>query len=351
MKRKFPLLLVFLSFIASCLIVTPNVPAFLGKGRWVLDQRGQAVAPPIPGGRMMGLQTSGLSYDGTFLWSVGDQRSNFPGNVFHVDPNTARLVADPIRLEVTPGTQGEVPERLLTANPDLEGLCIKPGDPLTLYITVETDGLRILECRYQPSRKTVSILRVLSAVFVVDPIEGDRNARFEGVAADGETLYVAYEKDGGGHPHVYYGTLPMDTTELRLRELPVPFSRLPPRPEKGGVNVNGLDLLLGETRMLVMVARDQERLLFYELKTGQLSYVDLDFRDPAGREIYWTSPEAVAVDPLEDRLWVINDPDSRRGNYRLRDETVPSGNYKAMVPLLFEFRLSQILAARIPVRF
>ena len=78
--------------------------------------------------------------------------------------------------------------------------------------------------------------------------------------------------------------------------------------------------------------------------------MDLDFRDPDDKEIYWTSPEGIAIDPEGDRLWMITDPDSLRGNFRPRDEPVASGNYADMVPLLFEIRLSQALAARIPVK-
>ena len=33
-------------------------------------------------------------------WAVGDQRSNFAGHVFRIDPATARLVGDPVKLDL-----------------------------------------------------------------------------------------------------------------------------------------------------------------------------------------------------------------------------------------------------------
>jgi hypothetical protein len=332
---------------ASHLLAQPG--ALHCKGRWVLDQQGRPVSPPVPGGRTQGLQTSGLDYDGKSLWTVGDQRSNFPGHLLRINPESARLASDPIKLEVTPSTKGVIPERLGTANPDLEGLCLKPGDPLRFYIVFEYDGDYILESRYHVGDGTAAILRVLSARFLSPPVEGDPNSRFEGIGADGETLYVAYEKDGAGRPHIYRGILTADSTEVELIDVPVPFSSVPSRPGKGGINVNGLKLLRGKALTLVMIARDQERLLLYELSTGKFSYVDLDFRDPDDSEIYWTSPEGIALDPEGDRLWLISDPDSLRGNYHRRDESKASGNYAAMVPLLFEIRLSEVLASRTPI--
>src|SRR5690242_3885697 len=69
------------------------------KGRWVLDQQGRPVAPPGPEARMQGLQTSGLDYDGKSLWTVGDRRSNYPGHLLRINPESARLASDPIKLE------------------------------------------------------------------------------------------------------------------------------------------------------------------------------------------------------------------------------------------------------------
>src|SRR5262249_30283287 len=76
------------------------------KGRWVLDSEGKPIAPPVAEGRMQGLQTSGLAYDGKLLWAVGDQRSNFAGHIFRIDPATARLVGDPVKLDLGEKTLG-----------------------------------------------------------------------------------------------------------------------------------------------------------------------------------------------------------------------------------------------------
>ena len=54
-------------------------------------------------------------------------------------------------------------------------------------------------------------------------------------------------------------------------------------------------------------------------------------------------PRALACDVRRDRLWIINDPDSVRGNYRARDEETASGHYADYVPLLFEMKLSRVM--------
>jgi hypothetical protein len=171
---------------ASHLLVQSS--ALRCKGRWVLDQQGRPVAPPAPGERTQGLQTSGLDYDGKSLWTVGDRRSNSPGHLLRIDPESARLSADPIRLEVTSSTKGVIPERLGKSNPDLEGLCLKRGDPMLLYIVLEYDGNYILESHYHAGDGTAPILRVVSARFPSPPVEGDPNSRFEGIGVDGETF-------------------------------------------------------------------------------------------------------------------------------------------------------------------
>jgi len=346
MKRNVTALLL-LTFPLVALGLAAGIQILQVRGRWVLDSQGKPVAPPAPEGRMMGLQTSGLDYDGQNLWAVGDQRSNFAGQIFRINPLDGKLVGEPVRLNWGAALKGTLPTSLRTTNPDLEGLCLKRGSPLLFYIAVETDGDYILECSYAPGEKGASILRILNSRFATAPVRDDSNESFEGIAVDGDTLYLAYERDASGNPHIYRGNLHPGSAEIQLSEIPVRFSSLPPRSGKGRINVNGMKLLRVQTPMLVMIARDQERLLFYELDTAKLSYVDMDFRDPEGREVYWVSPEAVALDPEGDRLWVINDPDSRRGNYRLRDEQMPTGNYAAMVPLLFEVRLSQALESRI----
>lgn len=339
--------ILILPFLLAALRLAAGPQALQVKGRWVLDPEGKPVAPPELEGRMMGLQTSGLDFDGKNLWAVGEQRSNFAGEIFRIDPLNGTLVNGPIQLDLSSPVQGNLPAALRTANPDLEGLCLRRGNPLVFYVVVETDGDYIVECSYNLGEKSASVLRILSAHFATAPVKGDSNEGFEGIAVDGDTLYIAYERDGVGNPHIYRGTLRPDSSKIELIDIPIPFSSLPPRTGKGRINVNGVKLLRGKSPMLAMVARDQERLLFYELDTAKLSYIDMDFRDPMGREIYWVSPEALALDPEGDRLWIINDPDSLRGNYRRRDERVATGNYAAMVPLLFEIRLSQALESRI----
>lgn len=81
-----------------------------------------------------------------------------------------------------------------------------------------------------------------------------------------------------------------------------------------------------------------------DLEEGKITRtLDLHFRDAEGQPIYWVSPEGLAFDETSNRLWIVNDPDSVRGNYRRRDEPEATKLYAAYVPLLFEMQLSTAL--------
>ena len=54
------------------------------------------------------------------------------------------------------------------------------------------------------------------------------------------------------------------------------------------------------------------------------------------------SPEGLAIDQKGERLWIINDPDSVKGNYRFRGAKKASGPYALYTPLLFELKLSDL---------
>src|SRR5262245_22831759 len=69
--------------------------SLVANGRWVLMQDGQA-APSDDFQR--GLQTSGLTWDGKLIWSVGDQRASFPGHLYAIDAQSGRLDRAPIPL-------------------------------------------------------------------------------------------------------------------------------------------------------------------------------------------------------------------------------------------------------------
>ena len=71
--------------------------------------------------------------------------------------------------------------------------------------------------------------------------------------------------------------------------------------------------------------------------------VDLDLRTPEGFSIEWVSPEGLAVDASSNRLWLVNDPDSVRGNYRARDAQQAEGRFAEFAPLLFQLALSDVI--------
>ena len=55
------------------------------RGKWVLDPSGKAVGPDS---FRRGLQTSSLLWRDSALLSAGDQRSQYPGHLFLIDPGT-----------------------------------------------------------------------------------------------------------------------------------------------------------------------------------------------------------------------------------------------------------------------
>jgi hypothetical protein len=184
----------------------------------------------------------------------------------------------------------------------------------------------------------------------------DPNFRWEGcaVSESGETLYLAFERAKDDLPRIY--ELPLKSARsgkaASLKELAIHFADVPRRPDKASalLNLNDIQFLNRQGRpYLLAVARDQERVLVVDLEKGNVTrVVDLDLRDPAGNAIEWVSPEGLAIDAATDRIWLINDPDSVRGNYRARSEPGATGEFADYSPLLFDVRLSAILGSAPP---
>ena len=61
---------------------------------------------------------------------------------------------------------------------------------MTLYAAMESDGFYVVEGTYRSDDDVVSVKRVLRADFTGRPGENVRNYRFEGIALEGNTLYV-----------------------------------------------------------------------------------------------------------------------------------------------------------------
>jgi hypothetical protein len=70
--------------------------------------------------------------------------------------------------------------------------------------------------------------------------------------------------------------------------------------------------------------------------------IDLTLRAPDGDEILWVSPEALAA--AQGSLWLVNDPDSVRGNYRKLADAAATGLFEVHAPLLFRMSLRELLA-------
>jgi len=330
----------------------PAAPAVRIDGKWVLDAKGTPV-PPREFER--GLQTGALVLRKGLLWSIGDQRAEWPGQILRIDPATARLAGGPIRPEL-----GEAPggKELRDAyrsvwNPDYEGLAGDPLEPDVLWGVTEDKWTYLVRFRIEGEREPkATIDRIAELEFPgvgLFPREST-NYRLEGLAFsdDGKTIYLAWERTADERPRIFRlgREEALAGKPLRPAELPVDFEHVGLRADKPKalLNVNDIAFLRREGRpVLIAVARDQERLLRIDLESGKVDrIVDLDFRAPGGDPILWTSPEGIAIDPAGDRLWLITDPDSVRGMYRRPGDAPAEGNFAALAPILFEAKLSAL---------
>lgn len=313
-----------------------------------------------PGSFRRGLQTSGLIVQGDELWSIGDQRSEHPGHVFRIRPESGRMAGPPVRMAPPPARPGESPHFATyraIANSDFEGLAADPTDPSRLYAVTEDKVPWVAELRVtrRPKAPPSVEIRQLARIRLpagISPWRDDSNFQMEGIAvsSDGATIYLAFERATDDLPRILRveAARAREGEDLTPAVVPVDFASLPRRPDKARARLNINDIAFLEssgTSCLLAVARDQERVLLIDLSAGRVTRcIDLDVRDPGGNSILWVSPEGLAVDPGRGVLWVINDPDSVRGNYRRRDTPVADGLYAAYAPLLLRLPLSAVAA-------
>ena len=328
------------------------------KGTWVLDSDGHSIPVHLEA-RPRGLQPSGLLFRNGELWSVGDQRSEFPGHLLRIDTKTDRLIGKPIRLEPPALAEKENPEFAVyrsIPNSDFEGLVTHPLDSNILFAITEDKTPWIVEIRLEEAETMKAKIVQLTPINLpvgVKPWRDNPNFRWEGLAVsdDGKTMYLAFERAQDDLPRIYHLSLEAACSGKAAdpEEVPLPFAQLPRRPDKEQalLNVNDIQFLRLEGRTaLLSIARDQERLLLIDLEQKRFPRViDLDLVDPSGGLMEWVSPEGLAFDIATDRLWIINDPDSERRNYRARNETIPTGQFADYTPLLFEMKLSAAIRA------
>jgi uncharacterized protein YjiK len=335
-------------------VAKPQAPPLLLEGRWVFDPEGKAVRPRE---FERGLQTSALMARGDLLWTMGDQRSEWPGALLAIDPGTARLRWGPIkpRLEEPAGGNPLYAEYRSIRNSDFEGLAADPKDASTFYGITEDKRQWVVKLRLEekstPPEAVIGEITALEFPPDLKPYRDDPNYRVEGIAIsdDGRTMYLAWERAADNLPRIY--SVPAGEAcsgkTARPREVPIPFAAVGPRADKPNalLNLNDLQFLRhGGRPLLLALARDQERILVIDLEEAKVkSTIDLDLRAPGGEAVRWVSPEGIAADPARDRLWIINDPDSIRGNYRRAADPAAQGNFAAMAPLLFETKLSAVL--------
>ena len=362
--RSLENLLVLVTAIAAA---PPEGPAPGGaplalRGIWVADAEGK---PTPPGSFTRGLQTSGLVFREGELWSIGDQRSQFPGQIFRMDARTARLLEKPVKLEVPeekPGENSEFAAYRRIPNSDFEGFALDPLEPGTLYAITEDKIPWVAEIHLErsqegpaPASHRARIVQLGRIRFPPDaePWREDPNFRFEGCAIhdDGKTLYLAFERAKDELPRLYRSGLVAARSgkEIALEKVPVAFGDVPPRKDKpeARLNLNDIAFFRHEGRpALLAIARDQERLLVIDLDRSAVARcVDLDLLDPTGAAIEWASPEGVAIDPPRGRVWIITDPDSVGKSYRARAERAPTGQFADYSPLLYELGLGTVLGA------
>ncbi len=325
------------------------------RGTWVLDAEGKPI-PPGPFKR--GLQPSGLVFRKGELWSVGDQRGEYPGHILRIDPKTGRLVGKPVLLELPAKVDGESEDfeaYRRIPNSDYEGMALVPGNANRIIAVTEDKIPWLADIRIGESNDALraSIAHLTPIIFPagLGSWRDDPNFRFEGCAVsdDSKTVYLAFERALDELPRLYRVSMEAACSgkPVTPEHLPLPFASIPRRAgkEKARLNLNDVQFIRLEGRpALLAVLRDQERLLVMDLERKEFPRVlDLDLFDPAGGTIEWVSPEGLAFDEAANRLWIINDPDSVSSNYRARGVAAPEGPFADYSPLLFEMKLSSAL--------
>jgi hypothetical protein len=319
----------------------------VARGRWVLMPNGQ----PAPYDDFQrGLQTSGLAWDGHLLWSVGDQRASFPGSLYAIDPKSGRLVQQPTPIRAD---DPQIRSRLEAwSRLDLEDLAILSASERRFVAVLEDKATAALVLQVNEDATTALATAVWEFQFPGDdvpvPYRNDPNYRLEGIALDTADSrgYVAFERDAGGLPRLYQfdlrSTATTGITAVPLQPLAFEgWSKLRGKP-RTLLNANGLHLIRtrsGEPRLLVL-CRDREMFFAIDPRSLELvGQVECQLLSPEGERIEWVSPEGIAVDSDRGVVYIITDPDSTDGNYRLRSTATAAGRFAEFVPLLFEVKL------------
>jgi hypothetical protein len=344
-----------LAGLLGCAATRPVTP--MATGRWVVPAAHQSEAW-AEGPR--GLQTSGLVWHSGRLWSLGDRNSSEPKRLLEIDPDTGALKNRPLLLADPERKAGEADCCELyrnTPTPDFEALSADPRHPQLVHTVTEVHGPWLISFRIPgPNRPEFTVVRVRDLVLPPDLRDSgvpSLNSRIEGLALadDGRHVYFALERASDDLPRLLEADLGAqpEAERLPLHAIDVDFAGIPPRADKpdSKLNLNDLAFIrLAGRPHLIGVARDQERLLLVDLERPEHpGWVDLDLRAPDGCRIVWVSPEALAVDPETDRLWLLNDPAPEPGRYTCSDSDHPSPLFERFTPLLFEFKLSEMLAA------
>lgn len=320
------------------------------RGRWVVGQDGQPT-PKVVFRR--GLQPSGLVYGDDHLWSVGDQRGDYAGHIFSIDPKTARLIGEPQKLKLHGAFALQEQAQIYASirNSDFEGLSRHPTQERILFAITEDKVPWLVEIqRTDDGGGAITQLSPLQFPSGLEPWRRDTNFRAEGltVSTNGTKLYLAFERATDNLPRILSAPVRERAPgePVTLTEVVLPFTSVERRKDKprARLNLNGLQCMhVGERELLLGLARDQERLLVMNPKRRTIDRViDLVLLGPAGERIKWVSPEGLAANVESECVWIINDPDSVRGNYRRDDADAAEGRFAEFTPILFELPISAL---------
>ena len=344
-----------LAFVAAVRTDEPASVRLAAAGRWVLMRDGE----PAPHDDFIrGLQTSGLAFDGKLLWSVGDQRSAFPGALFAIRPGTGRLEFEPMPLEAD---EPKIKQQIAAwGRIDAEGIEVLSREERRFVVLIEDQATAAMVVRIaEPSRAMVEAIWEFQFPdgAAPRPYRDDRNYRLEGIAIDAEAHrgYVAFERDYANRPHLYQFDLSAAPRagigSVQLAELPFrDWDKLGGRP-RTLLNANGLEFFrtaAGEPRLMVL-CRDRELFFIMNPESGRLvAQFEVEFNSPDGERIEWASPEGIALDRERGIVYIISDPDSTDGNWRLRSTPRATGLFAKYVPLLFDLKLPAELSESQP---
>jgi hypothetical protein len=343
-------------------------------GQWLLDANGELIIDPQPSGLTMWQEQLVMIADA----SANDTQVK---RLHFINPlNAQRTALSPI-YQISPDLTQSCFNQYLLSKPDLEALVKDPANP-NGFITVTEDASTLgkltdaCQVAFRETNSTVypTVLVRLHwdgaqlTVTGVRAVQFPKNAQIgnspndgvEGLSIDGNTLFIALEKDAHYRARVFTteldeefwldnGFVQVVDQKLSIPELNQPSKRSVPHP------INGSDIFeYNGSKWLLAAARNDNQLWLIDIaKQRPTKIVNLRFMAPTQLGSQFAaldcpattlmdnaSLEGVAV--AEGNVYLVNDPWKRNYWKNIKCESTRSAYAEHMNGLLFTTTVAEL---------